>query len=426
MPVSSPLPFISAFLNRFGLGDNPSVPAAEKEANLPPATLQQKELESLCSELFRKRSLVTSGKLQLIGLEKVRRRLGAKWPAMQAQVYAITEEVIARHLSKGDIHLRHKEDTYLVIFARASREEGESIASTISNEIRDRLFSSGNEDLRGIAIKKHIVQTKAGFLSGKPLGEILENLAASPPDDAAGEAGQQRKNPLPCHPVFTFVPLWEVKVNAITTYLCAVGGIEPGPQADLLLLSRAVVELQRFETENRPALIMCPVRHATLSDAGYLAKYELLCKSIPVTQRNFLIFKIEGLPPGILKSGGVHYPFVLKKYGRAIFAETAIAETTDLSGLRNAGFDGSGLSTLMEGVSEEAVIKRLRMFSLQADAARPSRKFLLDVPSISLAASAVCMGFDYISGPVICGPVVKPEGILRYRHSDLVKGARQA
>lgn len=426
MSVTGPLPFITAFLNRLGVGDIFSSRDAEEEKKLPPATLQQQELESLCAELFRKRSLVTSGKLQLIGLEKVKRRLGAKWPAMQAQVYAITEDVIARHLSTGDIHLRHKDDTYLIIFATASREEGEYVAAAISNEIRDRLFSSGNEDLRSIAIKKHIVQTKAGFISGKPLGEILDNFAASPAEDSAVETADARKGAPAGHPVFSFIPLWEVKLNAITTYLCAVAGIEPGPQADLMLLSRAIAELQRFETENRPALIMCPVHHTTLCNAGYLEKYELLCKSIPAAQRNFLIFKLQGLPPAALKAGGTQYSFVLKKYARAVLVETAIGDNADLSGLRYAGFDGSGLSAGMSGGSEEAVIKKLRMFSLQADAARPSRKFLLDVPSISLAASAVCMGFDYIAGPVICGPVEKPAGILRYRHSDLVKGARQA
>ncbi len=429
MVVTSPLPFIAAFLNRFGLGEAPhehKAGEAVKANALQPSTLQQQELETLCAELLKKRSLVTSGKLQLIGLEKVKRRLGRKWPAMQQEVYAISEDVISMHLSKGDIHLRQKDDIYLIIFANASREQGEFTAGAISDEIRDRLFATGKEDLRGIAIKKHIVQTQSGLLSGKPLCEILDKFSTVPMEDPPPRSEEDKLIQPSGAPIFTFVPLWEVRLNAITTYLCRQEGMEQGPHADLLLLSRAIAELQRFQNENRPALIMCPVRHATLCDPAYLPKYELLCKSIPVAQRNYLIFKLEGQPQSALKVGGAHYCFVLKKYCRAVFVETMADEIPDLSGLRHAGFDGAGLSIGAEQQPEQAVIKRLRMFSLQADAARPSRKFLLDVPTISIAASAVCMGFDYISGPVVCGHVAQPAGILRYRHSDLVKGARQA
>ena len=299
MAVSSPLPFIAAFLNRFGLGEAQLQHKAEEAVKVKgqaPSSLQQQELETLCAELFKKRSLVTSGKLQLIGLEKVKRRLGRKWPAMQQEVYAISEEVISTHLSKGDIHLRQKDDTYLIIFAAASREQGELTATAISEEIRERLFATRNEDLRGISIKKHIVQTKSGLLSGKPLGEILDSFAAVPMDEPAPKPVEYKRSLPSGAPVFTFIPLWEVRLNAVTTYLCRQVGMEAGPHADLLVLSRAIAELQRFQDENRPALIMCPVRHATLSDPSYLSKYELLCRSIPVAQRDFLIFKLEGQP----------------------------------------------------------------------------------------------------------------------------------
>lgn len=428
MPINNALPFIAAFLNRFGFGELALQHNADETLNAKsqvPSSLQQQEVEALCAELFKKRSLVTSGKLQLIGLEKVKRRLGRRWAAMQQEVYAISEEVIASHLSKGDIHLLHKDDSYLIIFAAASREQGEFTAGAISDEIRERLFATGSEDLREIAIKKHIVQTKSVLLSGRPLGEILDTFAAAPMGDPPQQPIVDRHITQTGTPVFTFIPLWEVRLNAITSYLCQQAGMEAGPHADLLVLSRSIAELQRFQNENRPALIMCPVHHATLCDPAYLSKYELLCKSIPVAQRNYLIFKLEGQPQSALKVGGAHYCFVLKRYCRAVFAETKAEEIPDLSGLRHAGFDGAGLSIGATQQPEQVILKALRMFSLQADAARPSRKFLLDVPTISIAASAVCMGFDYISGPVVCSPVAQPAGILRYRHSDLVKGARQ-
>ena len=132
MAVATAIPFLSAFLNRFCGSDGAEEVVAEKQEKLEPAALQQQELEYLCAELFKKRSLVTSGKLQLIGLEKVKRSLGAKWPEMQALVYQTTEAVIARHLKKGDIHLRHKEDSYIIIFAKATREEGDHTAEKIS------------------------------------------------------------------------------------------------------------------------------------------------------------------------------------------------------------------------------------------------------------------------------------------------------
>ena len=275
--------------------------------------------------------------------------------------------------------------------------------------------------MRKISITKHIVQTKSSLLAGKSIGDVLEKIGY-PRQTATIEQVEPIRpatRATATAPVFSFIPLWEVKLNAITTYLCQVEGIGAGPHADLLLLSRAMAELRRLQEEKRPALIMCPVSYSTLSLPGNFQKYEMLCKSIPEEQKNFLIFKIGGLPESALKPGGAHFTIALKKYCRAVFAQTQAGENNDLSGLHNAGFEGTGVSAVMQDNTEAVVLKRLRLFSLQADAARPVKKFLFDVPSVSIAASAVCMSFDYISGPVILAAVAKPEGILRYRHSDL-------
>src|SRR5690349_10432325 len=71
---------------------------------------KQKEIEALCNRLFKQKSLVTSGRLQLIGLGKIKRRMGKGWTGLQPLVYQIVEDAISKYMVKGDIFLRYKDD----------------------------------------------------------------------------------------------------------------------------------------------------------------------------------------------------------------------------------------------------------------------------------------------------------------------------
>lgn len=82
---------------------------------------------------------LVAGKLQLVGLEDVRKSLGDKWPAIAERAFAIAEKTIQRHLRPGDIFRKSTEDGFLVLFSQLSETEAQFKARAIADEIRERL-----------------------------------------------------------------------------------------------------------------------------------------------------------------------------------------------------------------------------------------------------------------------------------------------
>lgn len=72
-------------------------------------------------ERFDAPSLMAEGKVNLIALDAIAERLGARWPAKQEQVYDHVERTLGRHLGDGGIFLRISETDYLVAQPEATR-----------------------------------------------------------------------------------------------------------------------------------------------------------------------------------------------------------------------------------------------------------------------------------------------------------------
>jgi GGDEF domain-containing protein len=83
---------------------------------------------------------VVAGKLQLVGLDAVRERLGDRWPEMAERTFALAERVIQKYLQPGDIVRRSTDDGFLVFFGRLSESEAQFKARAIGDEIREKLI----------------------------------------------------------------------------------------------------------------------------------------------------------------------------------------------------------------------------------------------------------------------------------------------
>lgn len=408
--------FFAALLGKF---TSPPVKLVKTPASLPVKSYQQ-EIEALCQQLFRKRSLVTSGRLQLIGLEKIRRRLGASWKTRYGEICKIADEVILAHLSPGDIHLRCKEDTFLIIFANATPEEGEATAAIISAEISKRFFS-GQADLRGLSITKHVVQTKTSIFEGRSFTQILDMMAGAIAETTVTTSSPEP--PLPAVPdvEYEFLPVWDVRDSAVASYICHAKTSLPRCKSDFMTLLKVMAELHASQEAGRKNVLVCPVSYDTLCRPDQHSRYEQICSIIPPEHRRFLSFRIEGLPSSILKMGGARVTFGLKKYGRSVTAEIKAEGKMDFTGLLYSTFSAAELNiSAMQG-EEQATLKTLQSFLAQAVAAEIPKTAITNVSSLSVATAAVCMGFDALSGPAVQAAVPMPQGAYPFHHRDLFK-----
>lgn len=227
-----------------------------------------------------------------------------------------------------------------------------------------------------------------------------------------------------------YLPLWDTKRNALTTYLCLPPAHAPQQKLsrqgrmtmDLGMLGSAIAELEKLGRDGKKFFIVCPVRHETLYNQDSYKKYHMLCQGVAQEQRKFLILLMTHLQRDLPKTQAYWFVATLKNYCQQIFAEVPLGQKTDFLSLRNAGIDAVGVSIGGRDGSEQETIRLLNSFSAQARTGRIPAMFALEVPTLSLATSAVCAGFDCLAGSAIHGAVKNPDNIYRYRHEDLFAG----
>jgi len=424
---------------------------------------KQRALRALCEQLFQKREILTSGKLQLIGLAKIKKRMGKRWYGLCSVVYDTVEDVIMQHIGASDLYVRYTDDTYVIIFAHANLEIGTAKAALIAEEIRRRLFLLDEEALREIEVRNATRQMSTASMSGldfidflgefvgessKPIVNVAfedsQNTGADAPTveiNAHDYKPESRGRHLLSNPpnlTFSYMPLWDVKRGALTTYICLANDTGNSPDlfethkaiysslnaegraaADIQILEHVRKELALMDDEGRKLLIVCPVNYETLFNFESYEVYKEYLQLIPDMQRQFLILLILKPETNLNLKDAYWFIPAIKSQCRWFFAEVPLKYGVHFQSLKTIGIDGAGV-LLDKTVMEQKAINILGNFSNTAKAHKVSLTFVLGASSLSMTTSSVCAGFDYLGGSAIHEPVPKPDTIHKYKHEDIL------
>ncbi|MFH1157517.1 MAG: hypothetical protein V1721_01320 [Pseudomonadota bacterium] len=439
------------FSSRDKSSERESVPVNKNRQAYSPE--KQKEIETLCNSLFRQKKLVTSGKLQLIGLGKIKKRMGKGWDGLQPLVYQIVEDVISNYMTRGDIFLRYQDDKYVIIFGNDSCDEGEMKALLIAEEIKSNILAMNKEEMKGFDIEKHVSEVETAILLDKPLHEAVEQLANQGPDIRKREKKEDFKpvvvNPIEIDMDFdetpppvieqaqwaaakklncSYAPLWDVQKGAITTYLCHAPRALSGSASlskdsqDMAMLETVIAELQRMSQEDQKFFIICPVRHETLYRNRGFKKFTALCLHLTPEQKKFLMLMIVDPLENLPKKNAYWFVSPLKGYCNSVSIEVPARQKTDFLYFYQNGFDAIGIKLGKMEAGEPVKIDMMNAFGTQAKNVMISETFVLDISTLSLATSAACAGFRYLGGTAIHEDVPKPDKMYRYKYENLLSG----
>ncbi|MDD9900553.1 MAG: hypothetical protein OXT65_06205 [Alphaproteobacteria bacterium] len=429
--------------------------------NLPPQ--KKKQLETLCQQLFKQKSLITSGKLQFIGLNKIKRRMGKEWEGLSRIVHKTAEEVIEEFLDKNDLYIRYKDDSYVIIFANANKQESSVKAAMIAEKIRQRLFEIDEKSLRDMEIRNAIMEIKTDALLDLNFDDMMDIILAEKEeeeeeeeefslDDISGvEVGTETHQSdsaesgvdippsmIPMEPVY--IPVWDARYNALTTYLLlsreALGtdspyaayrkfcrNKEPAERRarDLKALLVAGEELAEMVRDKRKLIILCPVHYDTLHAFESYKKFKEQLEALPLEHRQFLaLLVMRPVKKGQAVKDAYWFAKPLRGLCRHVFADIPIDKNVNFQYLLHTGVDVIG-AAVSSSQPETEVISAMNRFSAKAKQFKVPNLFCLDVKSLSLTTSAACAGFDLMSGPAIHDHVDKPDTAHKYRHEDLLK-----
>ena len=429
---------------------------------------KQKKLEALCEGLFAQKKLITTGKLQLIGLTKIKRKLGKMWVGLQPIVYTEVEEAISKYMMPKDIFIRYKDESYVVIFADAGPEEAQIKATLIAEEIKRRLFEHEEEELNNIDVENSITVIKTDKLKvASGLSDVMDIVSKeteveikkvstpSPPvenkpfkmpqaievdpyNNKKEPAEEKQEKLLYSSLKFSYVPLWDIRKNLLTTYLCVANeglsegdpldahelvfrGASPSEKAriDLLVLQKVAKELDAMAQDGRKLYVACPVHYDTLSRTENYEKYIVECQKIPQDQKRFLVFVLLGLPAKTHAANIPKFSIPLKQHCFALHAQVPLDMNVDFSLFRESRFDAIGVRLKKVKGSEKQLLAQLEIFTRKAKEAFIQNTFVLDVSSLSITTSSVCAGFDFLAGPSIHASVSKPDSVYHFKHESL-------
>ena len=131
---------------------------------------------------------IQAGNLQMIGLQDVREALGDDWPRRRDTIHNIVEGVIRQRLDTGDVHYRHDNDDYLVLFVQLTHAQAKAKAAAIAQEA-ERLIL-GEMPQHAIRIASSVAEVDREFLTRKvsSMDDLLHHVKAggSDEDTAAG------------------------------------------------------------------------------------------------------------------------------------------------------------------------------------------------------------------------------------------------
>lgn len=418
------------------------------------------ELENLCNQLFRRKDLITSGKLSFIGLAQIKKRMGRQWNGLCKIVYATAEEVIGQYTGPGDIFIRYKDDTYILIFARSTPEESRLKGTLIAQEIRRRLFEMDEADLRDLEIRQTVGEIRTDKLMDLSFPDMMDAMD-SLFDDRERRSGDSEKQLPPaiktveveathCKPQATlqsgytacpecaWLPLWDTRQGALTAYLCLAQGsfdahkkLYEGKSAaekaalDMAMIRNAAAELKRMEDHGRKFYLICPVQHETVYSFESYEPCKALLSRIPQERRAFLMILVMNMEDGLPSTQACWFAKPLRSLCPQILAEIPLRRDINFHYLHNSGVNVAGVRLNAENsMPEQDVIALLNGFSIKAKSLKIPRTFVLGVNSLSLTTSAVCAGFDYLGGPAIHEAIDRPDAVHRYRYENLLTGLR--
>ncbi|MBI1779384.1 MAG: hypothetical protein HYR63_28970 [Proteobacteria bacterium] len=106
---------------------------------LAPALLRAPELLRVIKERGFKAEKLTTGVVQALGLQDMKKQHLRQWERLKKNIHIIIEAEIQRHVQQNDLRILLDDETYLIVFADDDPERADAIARKIAREASVKL-----------------------------------------------------------------------------------------------------------------------------------------------------------------------------------------------------------------------------------------------------------------------------------------------
>ncbi len=421
--------------NTAARNQKPSAPSPDAGPNAQFAKLE-KRLARFLATVDRDGKPVTAGAIQLVGLATIRKRLGDKWERFSDLVHGTARSVIEQHLTDSDVYSLYKNESYIILFAQATEEQGRFKAKVIGDEISRRLFG-GTDTADAITVKTLVYQLDGTLgLEDADDGTLLDRLfiqahdhfdeqdEGSPAPTFGKDDGASDSSPFR----LVYQPIWNVRKNVVSGFLATLwqdkaafaDGVPPATRdVDLFVLKDVIRGVREIEEGAAKKVFIAPVHLSTLSIPDSRRAYFALCRTVDETARRYMAFELILPDDRTVLSRLDSVSLQLRSFGRSLMCRLELDFNINSFGFfRNNRFIAIGISLPTSRYKESDIMARLETFSAMAER-HGVGSYLHNVPSLSLMSFAIASGFGYLSGEPI-GSILRAQvGAYRFSIEDL-------
>lgn len=325
--------------------------------------------------------------------------------AGQLRSSVITDQIerAIRHLNPTAFQLRESDEGLLAPpSTKGASTKGASTTDAPSTDLNQR-SSSPASDADEVEMRKTASEAMKMMIGAKVA--TREELI-----------GSQFGRLLEAETELKLLPVWNVKNKLISAYECTPirrgGGLPASAlqQSGLELVEiKAIIDtivyghvgalLKRNLSEQKKALLICPVHASTLSETRYIGAFLASGADIPDAALKSVVFLVTGLKTPISRLRVRDLTQYLRARSRGLVADVS-PDIDDFGIFKEFGFHGVRMSTAAAGITEERFLKSMNSFVEKCENAK-LESFIAGVKTSSVALGALASGCTYLSGSVI-------------------------
>ncbi|MEJ1969519.1 MAG: hypothetical protein WDN03_12935 [Rhizomicrobium sp.] len=380
--------------------------------------------------------------VHIIDLSPARAAAGPLWNELSEAVCGKFEAIIHARMTPDCYFEKLDETRYLAVTPHLQGDSGTVFVIRLAREFEAALYGTCALDRVQIEIAE---PDGAENIKGQPIrAEILARLAdKAQSEELHSSEGRRRSKRVPAGESATapperirrsavsvthrFEPIWDVRHQVISTYLCVPEAIfcEDAPSemlrmkdltlreritVELACLKRGVGQLSKLQKDGERFLLGIPLSFETLCAPVGRTEFVLTCRGLPGTYRQYLMFLLTDVPLGVTQSRLADLAMTLRPFGHIV---AGVA-----SGCRNFNaYFGSGISGIFLDASKEtnAPTKIGDDITRLGNASRMSYlpAMILNVEDTRTLGLATAADFRLLHGRVVGPPLQAPRGMAR-------------
>jgi len=393
-------------------------------------------LERLKRTIGQNADSTQTGRINIIGLDRLKERFGDRWVELRERAESIARSAIQKCLQPDDIWVSSGE-RFVIAFGSGGFEEAQTKCRMIARMIETALLGNASAESISVAtattfdgkivfrhvpsLETMIANTGSFFEAARPLfreptapkatGAVAALTTTSPtaPETLEIVAGADEVS---ASGQIVWQPVWDTRSQRITVYRAhyvddpaeARGehlSEEDISQIDCAVRDAVIQQLQACAAGSRVVALELPVRFSTM--ASWARRREYLAglgeKMFPPDLRKLLLIHLTEVPEGVPMTRLVELVAALRPYCRELMIEGSL-HMTDFAALAAARVFAI-TANVDSKLTENLLMLKLEQFAQNATKSGIANCYLAGARSMPLVTAAVAAGFRYISGELI-------------------------